>query len=727
MKQLICTCNVSIIGDFPGIISNSQASGIIGLTNDYARAIGCSTNADVLTGKSGGIYASNNKGIYAENCHFVGELIGLDTSDKAGGIAGEGIRKNSETIDDKLVFTRNILKNCSSRCKNINGNGGGIVGGTSRECDISNCSVEVIDLDDNINGGLISKKGAYGGGIAGYSFKDSVIDSCYVKCNKLYGTRCGGIIGGSNSHNNVVKNSYVITQNGIDEHSQQSGGIIGGYSNNNTVENCYFIGDIHAKYSGGILGNNSLYDIDTEANIKNVYVVGTLGHNSRDSYGTNGTNGTINNDGFIAESSSSGHIVEKGKLEKTWTNSSSTNILKSIDIITDGSSPDSDTIFIRGEPNTNDIPYRLSWEQTLSFSDSDTVKNIFAGFISTEDYTYESVTSEPKDVNIDYKVSITLSNISLSDISSDQQSNLIKALKNAYASFYQRQESKIIVTLTEGTVMATIYVNNSLISVSLLNSHESTANEDSGFEYIAHNEDGTNETEYVGGIAISSQGHTFMCGYTDGDWIGYNILDKQIFLIFVYKFRPDLNKSWYNQIYSMRTATTANHDRAVDIAVDSNDDAIICGYTYGEFDGTIEQFTGDVGHHWGTSDQKNPSGNANLIVAKFDGIHGSVLWLKQIVPHFGRGYNLAIDSNDNIFVSSLLQPGGEGASKPTIIKFDGTNGNELSRIEISPFFVPNTIAIDTNDNVIVAGHEVVMYSGRLKHRGMIIMGVVTHM
>ena len=382
----------------------------------------------------------------------------------------------------------------------------------------------------------------------------------------MYGTRCGGIIGGSNSHNNVVKNSYVITQNGIDEHSQQSGGIIGGYSNNNIVENCYFIGDIHAKYSGGILGNKSLYDIDTEANIKNVYVVGTLGHNSRDSYGTNGTNGTINNDGFIAESSSSGHIVEKGKLEKTWTNSSSTNILKNIDIITDGSSPDSDTIFIRGEPNTNDIPYRLSWEQTLSFSDSDTVKNIFAGFISTEDYTYESVTSEPKDVNIDYKVSITLSNISLSDISSDQQSNLIKALKNAYASFYQRRESKIIVTLTEGTVMATIYVNNSLIPLSLLNSHESTANEYSEFEYITHSEKGTDEGEHLGGIAINSQGHTFMCGYSDGDFMSHKILEKQIDIIFVYQFRPDLNKEWFKQIVYIRTETNEKQERDQEIA-----------------------------------------------------------------------------------------------------------------------------------------------------------------
>ena len=458
-EAIDCTCNVSILGGFPGT-SSTRSSGIIGMSNDYARAIGCSTNATILTGKGGGIFAPAIEAVYAENCHFVGESIGRDTGDKAGGITGEGIRQSSETIDGEIVLTRNIIKNCSSRCKNIIGYSGGIVGGTARECDITNCSVEVLDVNDPSNGGMISKEGNYGGGITGTGLTNSVIDSCYVKCNKLYGTRCGGIIGGSGSHNNVVRNSYVITQNGIDEHSQQSGGIIGGYSNNNTVENCYFVGDIHARYSGGILGRSSVYNLDSEVNIKNVYVVGNIGENSTGSYGT------INNEGFIATSGSSGHTLENCKRTSTWNDTSiwgggvsqSTDILKHIEIIADDSPPDNETVFVSGEYNSTNTPYSLSWELFLSFSDSDTVKNIFSGNLSTTDYTFSSVTTDPNDFDIEFEITITLSNVNLSDISSDQQNNLIDALKAGYAMFYQRDMSRIVVTLTEGSVIATVTI-----------------------------------------------------------------------------------------------------------------------------------------------------------------------------------------------------------------------------------------------------------------------------
>ena len=457
-EAIDCTCNVSILGGFPGT-SNTRAGGIIGISNDYARAIGCSTNATILTGKCGGIFAPAIEAVYAENCHFVGESIGRDIGDKAGGIAGEGIRQTSETIEGEIVYTRNIIKNCSSRCNNIIGYSGGIVGGTSRDCDISNCSVEVLDVNDHSDGGMISKEGNYGGGITGTAFTNSVIDSCYVKCNKLYGTRCGGIIGGSGSHNNVVRNSYVITQNGIDEHSKQSGGIIGGYSNNNTVENCYFVGDINAQYSGGILGRSSVYNLDSEVNIKNVYVVGNIGENSTGSYGT------INNEGFIATSGSSGHTLENCKRTSTWSDTSiwggvsqSTDILKHIEIIADDSPPDNETVFVSGEHDATNTPYTLSWELFLSFSDSDTVKNIFSNNLSTTDYTFSSVTTDPNDFDIEFEITITLSNVTLSDISDDQQNNLIDALKTAYATFYQRDTSRVVVTLTDGSVIATVLI-----------------------------------------------------------------------------------------------------------------------------------------------------------------------------------------------------------------------------------------------------------------------------
>ena len=148
---------------------------------------------------NGGQYAGlfgYTKGAVIKNCNVTGEINGYNYT---GGIVG------SANVNTKI-------RNCSFQ-GNVEGNGekrGGIVGHTSIGCDVSGCFV---------TGTVTGEK--FVGGIAGWGA--GTIKNCYALAN--------------------------VTATGV-----SAGGIAGYYCSNFTIENCYYSGNVSAKWAGGIAG-----------------------------------------------------------------------------------------------------------------------------------------------------------------------------------------------------------------------------------------------------------------------------------------------------------------------------------------------------------------------------------------------------------------------------------------------------------------------------------------
>lgn len=461
-----CTCNVTLIGNILAGAWNQgagRASGILGLYNYQGRVYGCSANVDALMGDSGGIVAQSNKGVYVENCHFVGQRL----YDNSGGIGGKSIDRHTETIDGEAVYTRSVFINCTTKCRSLHNRSGGILGEYCRYTDVINCTVEVVDLEDSTGGNVGHGDNSNGsGGISGRYCSHLHVNNCYVKCNEVKGYNSGGIMGGYTS-DSFVENSYVITKSGVT--GERSGGIYGGHGNDNAVSNSYIICDVKGRRSGGVFGAYSTFSRSTDnsnsligtddvtivnfANINQVYIVGEVQ--------TTGSDGTLEDEGYVGARSSSGHIVANSAIDSSWSDSNSYSILSNVEVITNGSPPQEDTIYVSSADNE---PYTLSWELFLSFAESDTIKNIVASSISLDsNYTFTGTTTDPNDFDVDFEVEIKLEGIQLSDMTTVQQDNLVIKLRQSYAAFYQRDESSIVITVSEGSIIVTVEIYKSSV------------------------------------------------------------------------------------------------------------------------------------------------------------------------------------------------------------------------------------------------------------------------
>ena len=147
---------------------------------------------------TGGSYAGlfgNVWGATIQNCNVTGEINGYNYT---GGIVG------SANVNTKI-------RNCSFQ-GNVEGNGeerGGIVGDTSSGCEVSGCFV---------TGKVKGSKSV--GGIAGNGV--GKIKNCYALAD--------------------------VTATGV------NAGGIAGYAYGITIENCYYSGNVSAKWAGGIAG-----------------------------------------------------------------------------------------------------------------------------------------------------------------------------------------------------------------------------------------------------------------------------------------------------------------------------------------------------------------------------------------------------------------------------------------------------------------------------------------
>ena len=197
-----------------------------------------------------------------QNCNVAGEVSGYNA---VGGIVG--------AVDGK---TNNIL-NCSFQ-GNVEGNGekrGGIVGHTSIGCDVSGCFV---------TGTVTGEK--FVGGIAGWGA--GTIKNCYALAN--------------------------VTATGV-----SAGGIAGYYCSNFTIENCYYSGNVSAKWAGGIAGYVS-ESISGSTEIKNCVSLAesVTGSNANRIAGYN-DNATLTNNYAWSGTTVSGSAASDGA-DLTYTN-----------------------------------------------------------------------------------------------------------------------------------------------------------------------------------------------------------------------------------------------------------------------------------------------------------------------------------------------------------------------------------------------------------------------
>jgi hypothetical protein len=125
-----------------------------------------------------------------------------------------------------------------------------------------------------------------------------------------------------------------------------------------------------------------------------------------------------------------------------------------------------------------------------------------------------------------------------------------------------------------------------------------------------------------------------------------------------------------------------------------------------------------------TGDVINGVGDENFTVIKFDGTSGTELWRKSVVAVFfdgsswangsGWGNAVAVDAVGNVVAAGQTHVPNTGTfSDFTVVKFDGRNGAELWRnmIHAGSNDTGHSVALDAAGNVVAAGYTENQYSG----------------
>lgn len=192
---------------------------------------------------------------------------------------------------------------------------------------------------------------------------------------------------------------------------------------------------------------------------------------------------------------------------------------------------------------------------------------------------------------------------------------------------------------------------------------------------------GTDVWDFASGVAVDSAGDIIIAGVTDGDLDGPSAGNADAFVV---KLGSDGSPVWTRQF-----GTTEN-DYVYDVAVDSDDNILVAGYTSGVL--------GD-----------SSAGLADVFVTKFDSA-GNRVWTHQ----FGSSdqdyaYGVAVDSNDSILVVGYTggNLGGPNAGGSDVfvrkIEADGTPdwthqfGSGAADNAVA-------VALDSDDNILVAGY-----------------------
>jgi hypothetical protein len=173
----------------------------------------------------------------------------------------------------------------------------------------------------------------------------------------------------------------------------------------------------------------------------------------------------------------------------------------------------------------------------------------------------------------------------------------------------------------------------------------------------------------------------------------YNVVNRRVLPsktypeLIVDTSTPDriIEKIWTQQL------GTSDVDISYAVAIDSNNNVYITGYTSGNLDGNTN------------------AGGADVFLTKYDS-DGDKKWTQQLgTSDFDYSYGVAIDSNNNVYITGITSGNLDGNTNAGsydafLTKYDsdgdkkwtqqlGTSDNDYSR----------GVAIDSNNNVYITG------------------------
>ena len=195
---------------------------------------------------------------------------------------------------------------------------------------------------------------------------------------------------------------------------------------------------------------------------------------------------------------------------------------------------------------------------------------------------------------------------------------------------------------------------------------------------------GTSAQERGQGIAVDSNGNIYVTGFTEGDLDGKtNAGGKDIF---VSKYDTNGTRQWTQLL------GTSSHDNGYGIVVDSNGNIYVTGGTNGDLDGNTN------------------AGLADIFVSKYD-TNGTRQWTELLGTSSDHdGYGIAVDSNGNIYVTGFTEGdlhGNTNAGNQDIFvsKYDTTGTRQWTKLLGTSSWDDGTgIAVDSNGNIYVTGH-----------------------
>jgi len=195
---------------------------------------------------------------------------------------------------------------------------------------------------------------------------------------------------------------------------------------------------------------------------------------------------------------------------------------------------------------------------------------------------------------------------------------------------------------------------------------------------------GTSDYDEGYGTAVDSNGNIYVIGYTYGDLAGNTNAGESD--IFVAKYNTNGTRQW------TKLLGTSDYDFGFSIAVDSNGNIYITGWTYGDLAGNTN------------------AGERDIFVAKYN-TNGTRQWTKLLgTSDFDTGLGIAVDSNGNSYITGwtegdLAGNNNAGESDIYVAKYN-TNGTRqwTELLGTSDYDEGRGIAVDSNDNIYVTGY-----------------------
>ncbi len=199
-------------------------------------------------------------------------------------------------------------------------------------------------------------------------------------------------------------------------------------------------------------------------------------------------------------------------------------------------------------------------------------------------------------------------------------------------------------------------------------------------------------------IAVDSNDNIYVTGHTEGAIDGNTHAGRDD--IFLTKYSNNGTKEWTEQW------GTSGNCRGRSVAVDSNDNIYVTGYAYGNLDGNTH------------------AGNYDIFLTKYSA-DGTKLWTEQWgTSKDDRGYSVAVDSNDNIYVT-----GGAGGDLDGNMNAGGldlfltkwsADGTKLWTRQwgTSVDEWGHSVEVDSNDNIYVTGYTGGALDGNMNAGGL---------